>query len=184
MFLLTEREAQTISDCVDAVSNVAGDIVEIGVFEGGSAELICQKKEKKTLHLFDTWEGIVATAEEDLKTHSKFNIGRYSAKLEPVKEKLSQYSNVKFYKGEFPKTYENNIDKISLLHIDVDLYKPTKDAIRLLWNKLQIGGIMILHDYPSFEGVRMAVDEELVNKQFIKIPITKEQTIIIKYGKS
>ena len=71
-----------------------------------------------------------------------------------------------------------------MIRLDVDLYKPTKEAFRLFWNKLEVGGIMILHDYPSFEGVKMAVDEELKDKQFIKIPMTKEQTIIIKYGKS
>lgn len=178
--LQTEVEKDIISSAVRATSSLKGDIVEVGVYKGGTAFLVCQEKGDRKLHLFDTWKGIVSTSEEDKLTHSNFSIGRYSAELEPVKELLKEYNDVFFYQGEFPESYEKNIDKISLLHIDVDLYAPTRHALEIFWDKIERNGIIVLHDYPSFEGVRLAVDEALKGKDFIKVQTTKEQTIIIK----
>lgn len=179
--LITEYESFILTESVKAVSDLSGDIVEVGVYKGGSAELICKEKGDKVLHLFDTWEGIVSTSPEDLLTHSRFSPGRYLASLEETKKRLEPYSNVLFYKGEFPETYQNNIDKISLLNLDVDLYKPTKFALEILWDKIEVGGIIVLHDYPFFEAVRLVVDNFLADKEYTKIQtFEKSQAIIIK----
>lgn len=177
--LLSDIEANIITNAMRAVSGVPGDVVEIGVFEGGSAELICKEKGTKKLHLFDTWEGIVSTTGEDKKTSSNLSLGRYKADIEPVRQILDDYDDVYFHKGEFPETYID-VGPLCLIHIDVDLYFPTKEALRLFWDKLSVGGIVILHDYPSFEGVRMAIDEVLEGEKFTKLQITKEQAVVIK----
>lgn len=49
--------------------------------------------------------------------------------------------------------------KISLLHIDVDVYEPTKVILENLWDKIVKGGILMLDDYGTVEGETKAVDE-------------------------
>jgi hypothetical protein len=51
--------------------------------------------------------------------------------------------------------------RIALMHIDTDLYQPTKDALHLLFDRLSPGAIVIVDDYGnvSCPGVTAAVDE-------------------------
>jgi len=41
-----------------AMNGLGGSFAELGVSTGGSAKLICEVKKDKTLHLFDTFEGL------------------------------------------------------------------------------------------------------------------------------
>lgn len=176
--LINEDELVHLYDAVK--ESPVGDIIEVGVHKGGSAKAICLAKGKKALHLFDTWEGIKEMHELDYKTHGKLYLGRYEAPLEPVKELLSPHENVHFYKGVFPRTYEQNIKKVSMMHLDVDLYEPTRAAFELFWDKMPKGGVVVLHNYPSFSGVVRAVDDFLADKKFTKIQLEEQQAKIIK----
>ena len=55
--------------------------------------------------------------------------------------------------------------KIALLHLDVDIYEPSKCVIKELYPKLSLGGILILDDYGIFPGATKAVDDYLKDKQ-------------------
>lgn len=176
--LINEQELQHLYDAVKESPD--GDIIEVGVHKGGSAKAICLAKGKKKLHLFDTWEGIQEMHDLDYKTHGKLYLGRYEAPLEPVRELLLPYENVFFYKGVFPRTYEGGINKVSMMHLDVDLYEPTKAAFELFWDKMPKGGVVVLHNYPSFYGVVRAVDDFLEGKKYKKIQLEEQQAKIIK----
>ena len=58
--------------------------------------------------------------------------------------------------------------KISLLHIDVDIYEPTTLALELLYPCLVKGGVIIFDDYGAFAGTNKAVDNFFNNNQEIK----------------
>ena len=51
--------------------------------------------------------------------------------------------------------------RISLLHIDCDLYKPTKAALDVLWPRVVRGGVVVFDDYGirPWEGESAAADE-------------------------
>ena len=49
--------------------------------------------------------------------------------------------------------------QISLLHIDVDAYEPSKLILEKLWDRIVPGGILMLDDYQTVEGETKAVDE-------------------------
>jgi hypothetical protein len=176
--LLSLKETQNLSRI--AAEAVAGDFVEVGVFKGASAETLCQHLKDRQLHLFDTWQGIVSVHPEDKKTRSNFGIGRYATDQDSVVKRLKPYHNVYFYPGEFPDTYTTQIKKVALLHIDVDLYAPTKAALELFWDAIPTDGKIIVHDYPTFEGVRIAVDNFLKDRTHKLQQLTKEQVLIIK----
>ena len=64
--------------------------------------------------------------------------------------------------SEFLKS--NSHLKISLLHLDVDIYKPTITALNYFWERLSTNGILIIDDYNSFEGITSALDDFLSEK--------------------
>jgi hypothetical protein len=144
-------------------AQISGDIVELGVFKGGSAKLICAIKGKRHLHLFDTFEGMPKAGEDDIIKEGAFK----DTTVDNVKQYLRDYNNVFFYKGLFPETagaIENR--KISLLHLDVDIYKSTFEALHFFYSRMSRGGLIISHDYnsKSCPGVKKAFDEFFKNK--------------------
>jgi len=164
-------EAYQILYAVRLTAKIKGDIAEVGVYKGGSAKLICEAKGKRSLHLFDTFEGLPDPGESDfghskrLKRSRKYKKGEYKGSLEEVKTKLQKYPNVFFYKGLFPATAKPIEHKVfSFVNLDVDLYKSTMDALKFFYPKLSRGGIIISHDYNYAAGVTTAFDEFFVDK--------------------
>ena len=144
-----------IIEAIEEVENVPGDLAEVGVAEGGSAAVICEAKKEKTVHLFDTFEGLPELGEEDRA--SSFTKGQYFAEYLKIKKFFKQYSNVYVYKGVFPDSGEPIKDrKFSFVHLDADLYKSTYESIQFFWPRMTPGGILISHDYQTEPGVKKA----------------------------
>ena len=55
--------------------------------------------------------------------------------------------------------------KISLLHIDVDIYEPSKVILETMYDSVVEGGLIVLDDYGTFPGETKAVDDFFHNKQ-------------------
>jgi len=154
--LLFPDEAYQLLSCVRATANIPGEIAEVGVYRGGSARLICEGKGTRTLYLFDTFEGLPTTDRLD----SLFAAGQYAARVDSVQSYLARFSNVHVHKGLFPGTSTPIADqRFSFVHLDVDLYQPTHDALEFFHPRMSPGGIFLIHDYLWAEGVRKAVQE-------------------------
>jgi O-methyltransferase len=107
-------------------AKIPGDIVELGAFKGGSAKLICEIKGDRHLHLFDTFEGMPPAGEDDIIQKGAFR----DTTVNNVRQYLKDYKNVFFYKGLFPETAGVLTNKkVSFLHLDVDIYKSTFEAL-------------------------------------------------------
>lgn len=81
--------------------------------------------------------------------------------------------NYELVKGDVKKTVpqylHNNPElKIALLHIDVDVYKPTADILNFLFEVVVKGGIIMLDDYAAVSGATKAVDE-FIKRNDLKI---------------
>ncbi|MBP8965427.1 MAG: class I SAM-dependent methyltransferase [Flexilinea sp.] len=176
--LLAFNEAYQIFMAVKRTEKVKGDIAEVGVYKGGSAKLICEAKGNKTLHLFDTFEGIPKVDEID---QSHFFKGQFTASLEDVKSYLEKYKNVYFYKGVFPATAEPVKDKkFSFINLDVDTYESTLNCLIFFYSRMNQGGIIISHDYISAPGVKKAFDEFFKDKPEPIIELSGSQCLIVK----
>ena len=178
--LLSDNEAYQIYMAVQNTQKIPGDIAEVGTYKGGSAKLICKVKGNKSLHLFDTFEGLPSpsTSIDDLK---QFKEGRLLASYEKVKNYLKDYAYVYFYKGIFPYTAEPIHDKrFSFVHLDADLYLSTLDSLKFFYPRLNKGGIIISHDYINSPGVRKAFDEFFVDKKEPIIEMSGIQCLIVK----
>lgn len=124
---------------------VEGLYLEFGVFTGGSITHIAKNKKEITIHGFDSFDGL-----PDNWCHYDRNDFSLHGKLPKVP------LNVKLHKGFFdqtlPKWTEQHKGKIAFLHIDCDLYDSTITVFKYLWDRLQIGSIIVFDDYFNFPG--------------------------------
>lgn len=164
------------------LKNIDGDIVECGVWKGGNIlgimEYLHHYKIDKKIWLFDTFEGMTSPEDVDLdlnQNHASSMLHipvvlAYSP-LTEVKENLekSKYNknNLNFVIGDVSETLMNSDNipqKISLLRLDTDWYKSTKDELIFLYPKLVKNGVLIVDDYGHWQGSKKAVDEYFENK--------------------
>jgi hypothetical protein len=175
--VLAYNEAYQIYAAVKATEKIKGDIAEVGVYKGGSSKLIAEAKGKKTLHLFDTFEGIPDVKEIDDFYEGQFDITSFDY----VKDYLKKYPNIRLYKGVFPSTarpIQNK--KFSFVHLDVDIYESTKDCLKFFYPRMSKGGIIISHDYITAAGVRNAFEEFFKNKPEPIVELSGSQCLIVK----
>jgi hypothetical protein len=173
------EEAYQIRSAVLATAKLEGDIAEVGVFRGGTARVICEAKGDRQLHLFDTFEGLPEPGNVD----AAFYKGQYACSLEGVREYLSGFPKVHFYKGYFPATGQPVKDRsFSFVHLDVDLYESTSQALEFFYPRMDPGGIIVSHDYVAFPGVRNAFDEFFEYKPEPVVELIGNQCLVTKIG--
>jgi O-methyltransferase len=149
--------------------NKSGALIEIGAFRGGSGALIAKKAKlcgiKDTVYLCETFEGVVKAGEND---PSYFG-GEHSETSVEVVNKLIfetfELDNVKVLKGVFPEETAHEVEgeTFRFCHIDVDVYQSAKDSIDWIWERMEIGGIVVYDDFGSFhcKGITKFVEEQI-----------------------
>jgi len=159
-----------------AMNGLGGSFAELGVSTGGSAKLICEVKKDKTLHLFDTFEGLPNPGVHD--TH--LSRGQYDCSLPAVKVYLQSYGQVVYHQGLFPSTTSAlEGERFSFVHLDVDLYQSTLDGIAFFYPRMVKGGTLISHD-STIPGVRKAFDEYFKDKPEIVLELPTSQCLVVK----
>jgi len=181
-FAFYPYEAFMIHSIVKTQVSFEGDMAEVGVYQGGSAKLICEAKKEKTLYLFDTFTGLPKLSDDDTHFGEKYWYENQfsNTSVDSIKKLLDAYENVQIIKGEFPKSGEEITDKkFCFVHLDVDLYKSTIDSLRFFFPKMISGGIILMHDYHS-DGIQKAFREFKNENDIQVIELTGSQAIIIK----
>lgn len=163
------------------IINLPGDVVECGLFKGNSffrfahfRDLLESKNSRKLVG-FDIFGIFPKTEyENDKKYLDNFisGAGESSISIEEI-EKIMKYKNIEnyeFVKGDINITIpkyckENTHQKISLLHIDTDVYEPAVTILENMYERVVSGGIIIFDDYGTFPGETKAVDDFFKNKK-------------------
>lgn len=170
-------EAYLLRCAVLCTAGIPGDVAEVGVYRGQSAKVICEAKGERTLHLFDTFEGLP----DPSATDAAFRKGQYECSEERVRDYLSSCSNLHFYKGRFPETGERvKQKKFSFVHLDVDLYESTLASLRFFYPRMQRGAILISHDYVGVPPVRKAFDEYFSNSNQPVLELPGDQCLVVR----
>jgi O-methyltransferase len=156
-----------------------GDCAEVGVYQGGSAAIICKVKGDKPLHLFDTFNGLPPQGIHDVNVADP---NTYKASEKSVRELLTEYPNVFFHKGTFPNFDGCSVEdtKFCFVHIDVDLYQSTIDCLEFFYPRMAVGGFILGHDYPVTKGVAKAFNEYMSDKIEPIVRISERQALIHK----
>lgn len=161
---------------------IPGDIVECGVWRGGSMHAAVRVLEaagdtSRDLYLFDTFEGMPPPTEADRRndgTTAESLLARSSKKaavwahatLEDVQQGFEQFSysedKIHFVKGKVEDTIPAQApEQISLLRLDTDWYESTAHELEHLYPRLVSGGVLMIDDYGYWQGSRKATDEFL-----------------------
>ena len=169
-----------------------GDVMECGVWRGGSARMLHQQISEshaaKRLHLFDSFEGMKRTdAEGDRHQPGDFD----DTSLDHVRAVVlgsSAHDNdakasVAFHKGWIPDTFTGLEDlRFCFAHIDLDLYRSIHDALAFIYPRLAQRGAIVFDDYgfASCPGARKAVDEFFADKPEQPFALHTAQAVVIK----
>jgi O-methyltransferase len=148
-------DACQLAMAVRQAMHVPGDLAEVGVFQGGSARIICENRAPgRALHLFDTFAGLPEVSPID-ETH--FSVGDWAAPLELAQSYLSRYDKVHFHPGLFPETAQPlEAARFAFVALDVDTFQSTLAGLRFFVPRLNPGGILLSDDYRWAPGVRKA----------------------------
>jgi O-methyltransferase len=178
-----ERRASLLG-AVDHVvrHGVPGDIVECGVWRGGSMMLVAlvlmaRGDTSRDLYLFDTFEGMSAptgadrtpngeAAEAQLLRADKAHPLWAVAGIDDVRANLAATGypahKVHFVKGKVEDTIPSAAPLpacIALLRLDTDWYESTRHELKHLYPLLTRHGVLVIDDYGHWQGARQAVDE-------------------------
>lgn len=153
-----KADPESIKRCLRETNALEGDLAEVGVYLGGSAEWILQLTDRGALYLYDTFNGMPAEMCTKGEHHQKGSLKGYPA--EKIAKKLDKYDGrFVIREGIFPATADDGIFRF--VHVDCDTYLSTKAALEWFAPRMVFGGIMLVDDYlcSSTPGAKKAVDE-------------------------
>ena len=176
----------TLREFARQVKNVQGDMAECGCYEGATAWFMANEYPDVPLHLFDSFAGLSEPSKFDLASsdsHFQWKSGDLRTPESRVSETLKEFKRIEIYKGWIPERFPEVADrKFRLVHIDVDLYQPTRDSLEFFYPRMAPGGVLVFDDYgvTSCPGAYKAVNEYMNDKPEYVLHLPTAQGIIIK----
>ena len=138
-----------------------GCIVEVGVYQGGSAEVLMRiaKEQGRQLFLYDTFTGTPCWS-----VHDSHDVGDFAdAEFEIVRDEFPEATVIK---GIFPESAVP-MPPIAFVHMDCDQYQSVKESAAFLKPLMVHGGIMWFDDSPCLKGAEIATHELFGNKRLL-----------------
>lgn len=167
---------------------IMGAIAELGVYRGTTARLFHELMPERHLHLFDTFGGFDERDITDENAHSALgDLSRHfsDVTLQSVKDFVGTGARIHYHPGFFPEsTWDCDPEtRYALVHLDADLYAPTRAGLTYFYPRLVPGGVLIVHDCNnSYVGCRQAVDEFFAAREEtpVQIPDEAGSVVVIK----
>ena len=179
-----------------------GAVAECGCWKGLSSYLMCKLLQQDNssfsgceFHLIDSFEGLSVPGEEDvirqrLVHNGKERLGKpfkaaggYSSSLSHIKEVLNGYPDVSYHHGWIPEVLLSVPERTyRFVHVDVDLFEPTYEAVKYFFPRLCTGGILICDDYGSlfWPGAKMAIDKYCAEAKISCVSLSSGQALLLK----
>jgi O-methyltransferase len=169
-------------------NRVSGDIVECGVWRGGSMMAAALTLARlgdtgRDLYLFDTFSGMAEPTAADVPSpydgyspHRRWRRRRRGRTsdwaavgtdvVRAAMERTGYPSErIHLVAGLVEETLPVQApESIALLRLDTDWYESTKHELVHLYPRLVDGGVLIVDDYGHYEGARRAVDEYFADR--------------------
>lgn len=156
----SEPEAILVASKLLALSSdIPGNIVECGCYQGGStAKLsVIAKAVGRKLVVFDSFMGLPGSTDGPSVTYRNIQTGKlvtfrqgdYAASLKEVQENVHKFGDpavVDYVPGFFQLTMPDWNGCAAAVVLDVDLVESTEVCLRYLWPRLSPGGILFSQD--------------------------------------
>jgi len=135
------------------LKTVDGDFAEVGVARGGTFQHVIQValSYQKAAHAYDSFIGMNSPSANDAGQYpkGKFDVGGVAGFNTKMQKLGCHHSKYKTFPGYIPECF-NGVDaqqRYSFIYLDVDHYEATKIALPWCWDRLNIGGMLLLDDY-------------------------------------
>ena len=180
---------KNIQELIESViqDDVPGDLIEAGVWRGGSAifmraALEAYGDESRVVWVADSFAGLprrdsTGYAEDREDALESADEAWLTVSLDEVQRNFERYGllddRVRFLAGWFNETLDDQrIGELALMRLDADMYGSTMDALRLLYPKLSVGGYVVIDDYwlPQCEAAVHAFREnEAIEDEIVRV---------------
>jgi len=169
----TKRLANVRSLVESVIGNrVPGDLIETGVWRGGTcilmrAVLAAYRVTDKRVWVADSFQGMPTPDIKRFPDDKDIIFHRYSklaVSIDNVKQNFEKYGllddQVVFLKGWFKDTLPAApIERLALIRLDGDMYESTIIPLNALYDKLSVGGYVIVDDYHVVKPCKKAVHD-------------------------
>jgi hypothetical protein len=154
--MMFDKREQLWDFCIDLAretteADLKEVVLEFGVWKGESINYVARKWKSAQIFGFDSFEGLEENWHGYELRKGHFTLNGVMPKVE---------SNVMLIKGwvqltlpDFMSTLSRNCS-LSLVHIDLDTYTPTKFVLELLGPRLQKNTIIIFDEYFGYSSWR------------------------------
>lgn len=167
-------------------AGIPGDVVECGVWKGGSSMMMALAlmhfgDTSRTLWLYDTFAGMPEPGERDRDRKGHDSVEKWESNqrgdhnewcyspLDEVKRNLARTGypadRLVFVQGKVEDTIPGQKPAgTAILRLDTDWYSSTRHELEHLYPELAPGGVLVLDDYGTWEGARQATDEYFASR--------------------
>lgn len=164
-----------------------GDLIEVGVWRGGTGALICQQARlcgiEGRVFLCDTFRGVVKAGPMDADYRGGEHSDTSRATVEALLGEL-KLDNAQILEGIFPDESASGIssNRFRFCHIDVDVYESARGIVDWVWDRLVSGGIVVYDDYGfhNCSGITRFVEEQAALPDRIVLHNLNGHAIVIK----
>jgi len=114
-----------------------------------------------------------------------FREGHFRTDFAQVQAAFADFPGVVFHKGWIPDVLATLPEaRWSFVHVDVDLYEPTRACLEFFLPRLVPGGVLVCDDYgaPTFPGAARAWDEVCEGEGIPFVELPTGQAVILKEG--
>jgi hypothetical protein len=163
-----------LRECLERIftDNIPGDVLEAGVWRGGASifmrgVITAYGEVHRQSWVADSFAGLPEPEPGRYPSDRGLNLYKHpelSVSLETVKANFSKYGlldeSVHFLKGWFEDTLPHApVDQLALLRLDGDLYASTIQTLDALYDKVAVGGFIVLDDYGAITACKQATDD-------------------------
>jgi O-methyltransferase len=155
-YKVSPGQLAALVNLMDATREVGGAVAEIGVAHGASSVFMLEHLDSvgdtRRVHLFDTFDGFTdESIEFEVATRGKapahYGVFKYGDE-ELFRKRLQAlgYTRFETHPGDASKFDWGTLGPIAVVHLDIDLYQPTKRILDAVWPLLVEGGGIVLDD--------------------------------------
>lgn len=141
-------------------SGVPGDFIETGVWRGGACIyakgiMAAYGEHQRNVWVADSFRGLPPPSPELYPADANdehHTVAELAVSADDVRASFARYGlldeRVHFLEGWFKDTLPNApIAEIAVLRLDGDMYESTMDALTALYDKVAVGGFVVVDDY-------------------------------------
>ena len=170
-------------------NRIPGSTADCGVRYGRSTHFMLRglADAARPHHLFDSFAGLSRPGEQDhvsSRFAGQWEEGDLAVSEAEARAHLRKFGNCTFHAGWIPDTFAelDPTERFAFVHVDVDLYEPTRACYEFFYQRLSPGGLIVCDDYglSSCPGATKAVDEFVADKPEALLDIPTSQVVLVR----